>query len=29
MLELMRETDKPLFLDHEQAFEIARGYAAK
>ncbi len=28
MFEMMRETDKPLFLDHEQAFEVARVQAA-
>ncbi len=29
MLEMMKESDKPLYLDHEQAFEVARVYAAK
>ena len=29
MFEMMRETDKPLYLDHEMAFETARIYAAK
>ena len=29
MFELMRETDTPLYLDHEMAFETARVYAAK
>jgi hypothetical protein len=25
----MRETDKPLYLDHDEAFKVAREYAAK
>lgn len=29
MFELMKTTDKPLYLDHVQAFEAARKYAAK
>jgi methylene-tetrahydromethanopterin dehydrogenase len=29
MFELMKTTDKPLYLDHMQAFETARQYAAK
>lgn len=29
MFELMKTTDKPLYLDHVQAFESARKYAAK
>jgi len=29
MLQMMREADKPLYLDHEKAFEIARIFAAK
>jgi len=29
MFELMKTTDKPLYLDHERAFESAREYAAK
>jgi len=29
MFEMMREADKVLYLDHEQAFEVARIYAAK
>ena len=29
MFEMMRETDKPLYLDHEKAFAVAREYAAK
>ena len=29
MFELMKTTDKPLFLDHVQAFEAARKYAKK
>ncbi len=29
MFELMKTTDKPLYLDHMQAFETARKYAAK
>lgn len=29
MFELMKTTDKPLYLDHEKAFESAREYAAK
>ena len=29
MFQMMREADKPLYLDHEQAFEVARIYAAK
>jgi hypothetical protein len=28
MFEMMREADKPLYLDHEKAFEVARIYAA-
>ncbi|OGT32772.1 MAG: methylenetetrahydromethanopterin dehydrogenase [Gammaproteobacteria bacterium RBG_16_51_14] len=28
MFEMMKNTDKPLYLDHEQAFEVARKYAA-
>lgn len=28
MFEMMRETDKPLYLGHEQVFEIAKEYAA-
>jgi methylene-tetrahydromethanopterin dehydrogenase len=29
MFEMMKETDKPLYLDHEEAFKVAREYAAK
>lgn len=29
MFEMMKTTDKPLYLDHMQAFEAARKYAAK
>ncbi len=29
MFEMMKTTDTPLFLDHAQAFEAARKYAAK
>ena len=29
LFEMMRETDTPLYLDHEKAFETARIYAAK
>ncbi|HKK16392.1 MAG TPA: NAD(P)-dependent methylenetetrahydromethanopterin dehydrogenase [Gammaproteobacteria bacterium] len=29
MFQLMKTTDKPLYLDHEKAFEAAREYAAK
>jgi methylene-tetrahydromethanopterin dehydrogenase len=29
MFEMMKTTDKPLYLDHMQAFETARKYAAK
>lgn len=29
MFELMKQTDKPLYLDHERAFEAAREYAAQ
>lgn len=29
MFEMMKNTDKPLYLDHESAFEVARGFAAK
>lgn len=29
MFQLMKTTDKPLYLDHERAFEAAREYAAK
>ena len=28
MFEMMKNADKPLYLDHEQAFEVARKYAA-
>jgi methylene-tetrahydromethanopterin dehydrogenase len=29
MFEMMKETDKPLYLDHEEAFKVAREYAAE
>ena len=29
MFELMKETDKPLYLDHNEAFKVAREYVAK
>ncbi len=29
MFEMMKDADKPLYLDHEQAFEVARVHAAK
>jgi hypothetical protein len=29
MFEMMKTADKPLYLDHVQAFETARAYAAK
>jgi methylene-tetrahydromethanopterin dehydrogenase len=29
MFEMMKETDKPLYLDHEEAFKVAREYVAK
>lgn len=29
MFEMMKQTDKPLYLDHTKAFEVAREYAAK
>ena len=29
MFEMMRESDKPIYLDHEKAFEVARKFAAK
>ncbi len=29
MFEMMKETDKPLYLDHNEAFKVAREYAAK
>lgn len=29
MFQLMKTTDKPLYLDHERAFEVAREHAAK
>ncbi len=29
MFEMMRESDKPIYLDHEKAFEVARIFAAK
>ncbi|RKZ48296.1 MAG: methylenetetrahydromethanopterin dehydrogenase [Gammaproteobacteria bacterium] len=29
MFQMMRETDKPLYLDHDEAFKVAREYAAK
>ena len=29
MFELMKESDKPLYLDHEEAFKVAREYAAE
>ncbi len=29
LFEMMRESDKPIYVDHEKAFEIARVFAAK
>ena len=29
MFQMMRDTDKPLYLDHDEAFKVAREYAAK
>jgi hypothetical protein len=29
MFEMMKETDKPIYLDHEEAFKVARIFAAK
>lgn len=29
LFEMMRETDKPIYIDHEKAFEVARVFAAK
>ncbi|MFB3090800.1 MAG: hypothetical protein ACE1ZG_05560 [Gammaproteobacteria bacterium] len=29
MFELMKETDKPLYLDHNEAFKVAQEYVAK
>jgi len=29
MFQMMKETDKPLYLDHDEAFKVAREYAAK
>ena len=29
MFEMMKQTDTPLYLDHERAFEVAREFAAK
>lgn len=29
MFEMMKEADKPIYLDHEKAFEVARIFAAK
>ena len=29
MFELMKESDKALYLDHDEAFKVARGYLAK
>lgn len=29
MFEMMKQTDKPLYLDHRKAFEVAREFAAK
>ena len=29
MFELMKETDKPLYLDHNEAFKVAREYVAE
>ena len=29
LFEMMRESDKPIYIDHEKAFEVARTFAAK
>jgi len=29
MFEMMKETDKALYLDHDEAFKVAREYVAK
>ena len=29
LFEMMKETDQPLYLDHEETFKVAREYAAK